>query len=76
MAMVFPYFPDINGKARLADFGISRRLKQSETTLRTSIAGTRCWKAKETIDEETNTGYKRSSDIQVVSPFKSVVLLL
>uniref|UniRef100_A0A8C2BFV1 Uncharacterized protein n=1 Tax=Cyprinus carpio TaxID=7962 RepID=A0A8C2BFV1_CYPCA len=56
---------DINGKARLADFGISRRLKQSETTLRTSIAGTRCWKAKETIDEEANTGYKRSSDIQV-----------
>ncbi|XP_077057994.1 uncharacterized protein LOC143710750 [Siphateles boraxobius] len=56
---------DINGKARLADFGISRRLNQGQTTLRTSIAGTRCWKAKETIDEEVNIGYKRSSDIQV-----------
>ncbi|XP_048041285.1 uncharacterized protein LOC125265223 isoform X3 [Megalobrama amblycephala] len=56
---------DINGKARLADFGISRRLNLSQTTLRTSIAGTRCWKAKETIEEEGNTGYKRSSDIQV-----------
>ncbi|KAK2914374.1 hypothetical protein Q8A67_002773 [Cirrhinus molitorella] len=56
---------DIHGKARLADFGISRRLNLSQTTLRTSIAGTRCWKAKETIDEEVNTGYKRSSDIQV-----------
>ncbi|XP_016346136.1 serine/threonine-protein kinase PAK 2-like [Sinocyclocheilus anshuiensis] len=56
---------DINGKARLADFGISRRLNLSQTTLRTSIAGTRCWKAKETIDEEVNIGYKRSSDIQV-----------
>ncbi|XP_026124103.1 serine/threonine-protein kinase/endoribonuclease IRE1-like isoform X2 [Carassius auratus] len=56
---------DINGKARLADFGISRRLKQGETTLRTSIAGTRCWKAKETIQENFNTRYKRSSDIQV-----------
>ncbi|ROL47961.1 Serine/threonine-protein kinase/endoribonuclease IRE1 [Anabarilius grahami] len=56
---------DINGKARLADFGISRRLNLSQTTLRTSIAGTRCWKAKESIDEEVNTGYKRSSDIQV-----------
>ncbi|XP_073692989.1 uncharacterized protein [Garra rufa] len=56
---------DIIGKARLADFGISRRLKQSETTLRTSIAGTRCWKAKETIKEKVNTNYKRSSDIQV-----------
>ncbi|KAL1270552.1 hypothetical protein QQF64_029568 [Cirrhinus molitorella] len=56
---------DIKGKAKLADFGISRRLKQSETTLRTSIAGTRCWKAKETIKEKVNTNYKRSSDIQV-----------
>ncbi|KAL1270548.1 hypothetical protein QQF64_029564 [Cirrhinus molitorella] len=56
---------DIKGKARLADFGISRRLKQGETTLRTGIAGTRCWKAKETIKEKFNTGYKRSSDIQV-----------
>ncbi|XP_026071462.1 serine/threonine-protein kinase ppk4-like [Carassius auratus] len=56
---------DIKGQAKLADFGISRRLKQGETTLRTSIAGTRCWKAKETINEKVNTGYKRSSDIQV-----------
>ncbi|XP_056318409.1 serine/threonine-protein kinase/endoribonuclease IRE1 [Danio aesculapii] len=56
---------DINGKARLADFGISRRLNLSQTTLRTSIAGTRFWKATEAIDEEGNTGYKRSSDIQV-----------
>ncbi|XP_050971448.1 uncharacterized protein LOC127168547 isoform X1 [Labeo rohita] len=56
---------DIKGKARLADFGISRRFKQTETTLRTRIAGTRCWKAKETIKEKVNTNYKRSSDIQV-----------
>ncbi|KAK2914375.1 hypothetical protein Q8A67_002774 [Cirrhinus molitorella] len=56
---------DISGKARLADFGISRQLKQSETTLRTSIAGTRCWKAKETINDEAKTKYKRSTDIQV-----------
>ncbi|KAF4110554.1 hypothetical protein G5714_007585 [Onychostoma macrolepis] len=56
---------DIKGKAKLADFGISRRLKQGETTLRTSIAGTKCWKAKENINEKFNTGYKRSSDIQV-----------
>ncbi|XP_056614481.1 uncharacterized protein LOC130429743 isoform X2 [Triplophysa dalaica] len=56
---------DIRGKAKLADFGISRRLKPSETTLRTSTAGTKFWKAKEAIDEESNSGYKRSSDIQV-----------
>ncbi|XP_052003733.1 uncharacterized protein LOC127658454 [Xyrauchen texanus] len=56
---------DINGKARLADFGISRRLNLGQTTLQTGIAGTRFWKAKETIDEQSNIGYKRSSDIQV-----------
>ncbi|KAK7175863.1 hypothetical protein R3I93_000201 [Phoxinus phoxinus] len=56
---------DIKGMAKLADFGISRRLKQGETTIRTRIAGTRCWKAKETIKEKVNTAYKRSSDIQV-----------
>ncbi len=72
--MDFPFVTDINEKARLADFGISRRLKQGETTLRTSIAGTRCWKAKETIDEETNTGYKRSSDIQVCFQYLSIEL--
>ncbi|XP_035375841.1 probable serine/threonine-protein kinase irlA isoform X1 [Electrophorus electricus] len=56
---------DIIGKARLADFGISRRLNVGQTTLRTSPAGTKCWKAKETIEEDSNSGYKRSSDIQV-----------
>ncbi|XP_073763672.1 serine/threonine-protein kinase/endoribonuclease IRE1-like isoform X2 [Danio rerio] len=49
---------DISGKARLADFGIRQRL-------RTSIAGPRCWRAKETIDEEVNIGYMKSSDVQV-----------
>ncbi|KAI5627424.1 hypothetical protein C0J50_13024, partial [Silurus asotus] len=56
---------DITGKARLADFGISRRLKLGETTCRTNAAGTKCWKPSETVDEDSNRGYKRSSDIQV-----------
>ncbi|XP_060791117.1 uncharacterized protein LOC132894981 isoform X1 [Neoarius graeffei] len=56
---------DITGKARLADFGISRKLKLGETTCRTNPAGTKCWKASETLDEDSNHGYKRSSDIQV-----------
>ncbi|KAF5907045.1 serine/threonine-protein kinase ppk4-like [Clarias magur] len=56
---------DITGKARLADFGISRRLKLGETTCRTNAAGTKCWKSSETVEEDSNTGYKRSSDIQV-----------
>ncbi|KAK3567371.1 hypothetical protein QTP86_019898 [Hemibagrus guttatus] len=56
---------DITGKARLADFGISRRLKLGETTCRTSPAGTKYWKARETLEEDSNSGYKRSSDVQV-----------
>ncbi|KAM9500543.1 uncharacterized protein Hap1MRO34_003968 isoform 1-T2 [Clarias gariepinus] len=56
---------DINGKAKLADLGISRRLKLEETTCRTAAAGTKYWKARETLEEDSNTGYKRSSDIQV-----------
>ncbi|XP_048048563.1 sensor for unfolded proteins in the ER ire1-like [Megalobrama amblycephala] len=56
---------DIHEKARLSDFGISRRMAISQTTLQTSIAGTRCWKAKEALVENDNIGYKKSSDIQV-----------
>ncbi|XP_017569457.1 uncharacterized protein LOC108437100 isoform X1 [Pygocentrus nattereri] len=56
---------DITGKARLADFGISRRLNLGQTTLRTTAAGTKFWKARETIEEDDYSAYKRSSDIQV-----------
>ncbi|XP_063060238.1 uncharacterized protein LOC134453293 [Engraulis encrasicolus] len=64
---------DIRGKARLADFGISRRLNVGQTSLHTSPAGTKCWKSRETLEEEcqeepqnpTKSVYKRSSDIQV-----------
>ena len=64
----FIMFPaDIQKRARLADFGISRRLPKGQTTHRTSSAGTKCWKAKETLDEdEDDVAYKRSTDIQVV----------
>ncbi|XP_055369760.1 serine/threonine-protein kinase/endoribonuclease IRE1-like isoform X2 [Betta splendens] len=56
---------DVKGKARLADFGISRRLPKGQTTLRTGSAGTKCWMASETLEEETNTPYKSNTDIQV-----------
>ncbi|XP_041740668.1 uncharacterized protein LOC121572712 [Coregonus clupeaformis] len=55
---------DIKGNAKLADFGISRRLTVDQTTLYTIPAGTKCWMAKETLDK-IGSGYKRSSDIQV-----------
>ncbi|XP_029609753.1 probable serine/threonine-protein kinase irlA [Salmo trutta] len=66
---------DVVGRARLADFGISRRLKKDESTVLTGRAGTKCWKARETIEdgqttEEPTDGdilipYKRATDIQV-----------
>ncbi|XP_019210852.1 probable serine/threonine-protein kinase ireA [Oreochromis niloticus] len=56
---------DVNGRARLADFGISRRLLKGQTTLRTRSAGTKCWMARETLAEESVISYKSSTDIQV-----------
>ena len=56
---------DVMGKARLADFGISRRLPKDQTTLRTGCAGTRCWMAKETLADEADIPYKSNTDIQV-----------
>uniref|UniRef100_A0A3P8N8C7 Uncharacterized protein n=1 Tax=Astatotilapia calliptera TaxID=8154 RepID=A0A3P8N8C7_ASTCA len=59
---------DVTGRARLADFGISRRLLKGQTTLRTCRAGTRYWMARETLAEEAEESvisYKSSTDIQV-----------
>ncbi len=53
------------GKARLADFGISRQLPKGQTTHRTSRAGTKCWMAKETLAGEADIPYKTMTDIQV-----------
>ncbi|XP_037615219.1 uncharacterized protein LOC119481959 isoform X2 [Sebastes umbrosus] len=55
---------DVNGRARLADFGISRRLTKGQTTHRTGSAGTKCWMAKETL-AEGDIPYKSNTDIQV-----------
>ncbi|XP_018546020.2 uncharacterized protein LOC108892768 isoform X5 [Lates calcarifer] len=56
---------DVNGRARLADFGISRRLLKGQTTLRTASAGTKCWMAKETLTGELDIPYKSNTDVQV-----------
>lgn len=56
---------DVKGRARLADFGISRRLPRGQTTLRTGSAGTKCWMAKETLPGKDNIPYKSSTDMQV-----------
>lgn len=56
---------DVTGRARLADFGISRRIDKGKTTHRTEAAGTKCWKAKEAIEAKVDVPYKSSTDIQV-----------
>ncbi|XP_058623727.1 serine/threonine-protein kinase/endoribonuclease IRE1-like [Onychostoma macrolepis] len=54
---------DSGENARLADFGLSRTLKDGRSTLHTARAGTRGWEATEILNQ--HTGYKKSSDIQV-----------
>ncbi|XP_058480297.1 uncharacterized protein LOC131456215 [Solea solea] len=56
---------DVNGRARLADFGISRRLPKGQTTYHTRSAGTEGWMATETLKDEDDVRYKWSTDIQV-----------
>lgn len=56
---------DVTGRARLADFGISRRLLKGQTAYRTGSAGTKCWMAKETLADEAVIPYKPNTDVQV-----------
>ncbi|KAL6477055.1 hypothetical protein MHYP_G00155540 [Metynnis hypsauchen] len=67
---------DVKGNARLADFGISRRLNRGESTRCTSRAGTRGWEAAEILEneDEEKCRYKRSSDIQVVGMLVHYIL--
>ncbi|XP_029932516.1 uncharacterized protein LOC115376849 isoform X3 [Myripristis murdjan] len=65
---------DVRGRARLSDFGISRRLPKGQTTLLTSSAGTRCWMAKETLEEDAKIPYKCSTDIQVAGMLMYYIL--
>ncbi|XP_017561137.2 serine/threonine-protein kinase/endoribonuclease ire-1-like [Pygocentrus nattereri] len=67
---------DVKGNARLADFGISRRLNRGESTRCTSRAGTRGWEAAEILENEDKEKcrYKRSSDIQVAGMLVHYIL--
>ncbi|XP_074518440.1 uncharacterized protein LOC141784501 [Halichoeres trimaculatus] len=56
---------DVTGRARLADFGISRRIDKGQKTHRTVTAGTKCWKAREAIKAKVNVPYKDKTDVQV-----------
>ena len=68
---------DVAGHMRLADFGISRVLKEDETTVQTDAKGTRDWMSVEVI-EAINKGqkcrFKKKSDIQVAGMIAFFIL--
>ncbi|XP_028412462.1 2-5A-dependent ribonuclease-like [Dendronephthya gigantea] len=59
---------DIEGRMKLADFGISRVLNDDETTVRTFVKGTLGWMPPEVIkaiDKNEKGPFKRKSDVHV-----------
>ncbi|XP_068432589.1 uncharacterized protein [Clinocottus analis] len=65
---------DVLQRARLADFGISRQLDKGQTTHCTRSAGTKCWMATETLEDEGDVPYKSSTDIQVAGMLSYYIL--
>ncbi|XP_035679154.1 uncharacterized protein LOC118417646 isoform X1 [Branchiostoma floridae] len=65
---------DVKGRVRLADFGNSRLLEERQTTLYTNTAGTRCWRAKETLDYCSEQACRKESDIQAAGMIAFFVL--
>ncbi|KAJ8018999.1 Serine/threonine-protein kinase/endoribonuclease IRE2 [Holothuria leucospilota] len=64
----------VDGKAYVADFGISRNLI-GETTHATGFYGTLCWMAREGMQSENNrVRYKKESDVQVAGCLMYYVL--
>ncbi|XP_023202532.1 serine/threonine-protein kinase/endoribonuclease IRE1-like isoform X2 [Xiphophorus maculatus] len=62
--------PDVKGKLRLADFGLSRRLPKDQTI----AAGTKSWKARETLEEGCIVSYKSTTDVQAAGMLMYYIL--
>ncbi|XP_028395457.1 serine/threonine-protein kinase 24-like [Dendronephthya gigantea] len=68
---------DIEGRMKLADFGISRVLNEEETTVATDAKGTRGWMPPEVIEaivKKEKGRFKRKSDIHVAGMIAFYVL--
>ncbi|XP_028395326.1 serine/threonine-protein kinase 24-like [Dendronephthya gigantea] len=68
---------DIEGRMKLADFGISRVLNDDETTVETDVKGTHGWMPPEVIEaiKKNEKGrFKRKSDIYVAGMIAFYVL--
>jgi serine/threonine-protein kinase/endoribonuclease IRE1 len=68
---------DVKGKMRLADFGLSRILREDETTVKTEGKGSDGWMAAEVI-ESRNKGiagrFKKKSDVQAAGMISFFIL--
>ncbi|XP_028413368.1 2-5A-dependent ribonuclease-like [Dendronephthya gigantea] len=68
---------DIEGRMKLADFGISRVLNDDETTVRTFVKGTLGWMPPEVIkaiDKNEKGPFKRKSDVHVAGMIAFFIL--
>ncbi|KAK2916802.1 hypothetical protein Q8A67_001176 [Cirrhinus molitorella] len=65
---------DLEKTARLADFGISRKLEKGKTTVKTKRDGTQGWEATEIVNQPKEGSYKKSSDIQVAGMLAYYIL--
>ena len=68
---------DIEGRMKLADFGISRVLNDDETTVQTDAKGTQGWMPREVIEaikKDEKGPFKKKSDVQVAGMITFYVL--
>ncbi|XP_028395452.1 serine/threonine-protein kinase TNNI3K-like isoform X2 [Dendronephthya gigantea] len=68
---------DIEGRMKLADFGISRVLNEDETTVATDAKGTRGWMPPEVIEaivKKEKGRFKKKSDVHVAGMIAFYVL--
>ncbi|XP_028395454.1 uncharacterized protein LOC114519508 [Dendronephthya gigantea] len=68
---------DIEGRMKLADFGISRVLNEDETTVETDAKGTRGWMPPEVIEaivKKEKSRFKRKSDVHVAGMIAFFIL--
>ncbi|XP_028395353.1 serine/threonine-protein phosphatase 6 regulatory ankyrin repeat subunit C-like [Dendronephthya gigantea] len=68
---------DIEGRMKLADFGISRVLNDGETTVETFAKGTRGWmppEVIEAIDKDEKGRFKKKSDVHVAGMIAFFIL--
>ncbi|XP_028395340.1 serine/threonine-protein kinase 24-like [Dendronephthya gigantea] len=68
---------DIEGRMKLADFGISRTVNHEETTVETDAKGTRGWMPPEVIEaivKKEKSRFKKKSDVHVAGMIAFYVL--